>query len=710
MLACAAIGLLSLRTQMLEEKRIQLSLLMDLVVGDARSDMDAAGGPSSQAGRNAFLDVIRKAKFGDNSFNFFWAYEYDGFVVWHPDPSKMGTNRSNVVYPNGIKMVPKFIEIARSAPLGGFAEYLGPDDRGNFGPKLAHLRDAPELKLVIGVGANINDVETAFLDRLRSMALLFAFAMLAIGLFSAFISRSIRQPLSNAVGKITRLANGDLDIAPANAGDKSELGDVDKALDVLRANAIEQQALQEKVNEQNQLLIRQERESEKRWRQFVEQAPIAMLMLDRNMVQLACSRRWLELTGLEDGGIGRRHYDIFTQIPDHWKEAHRRALAGETVSADEEVFERPGGGRPWVRWEVRPWLTTDGAIGGLAISGEDVTEKVAAAKALRESETLLRSFVEHAPASICMLDRNMVHLACSRRWLEGVGLEGVDIIGRHHYEVLPNIPESWKDAHRRGLAGEVVVSAEEEMLGLPEGAIRYSRWEVRPWFTADGAIGGITIMYEDVTERVLAGQASRENELRMRLAQEAAKAGFWGSRPSNKTNVWSENLWKLFGLKPHQCEPTREAWISTMHPDDRAGVKAEVNRAAIAGETFEVQWRANRQEGEPERWLFARGRPLTGGSPDHYFGVVIDITEQKLMEQALRESEMLMRLAQDAARAGVWNWNLRDNRVEWPENLWSLYGLERPEQWEPTFEAWASLVHPGTGTAAPAVLQAAASE
>ncbi len=58
--------------------------------------------------------MIRNAKFGDSSFNFFWAYEYDGLVVWHPDPSKIGTNRSNVVYPNGIKMVPKFIEIARS--------------------------------------------------------------------------------------------------------------------------------------------------------------------------------------------------------------------------------------------------------------------------------------------------------------------------------------------------------------------------------------------------------------------------------------------------------------------------------------------------------------------------------------------------------------------------------------------------------------------
>ncbi len=84
--------------------------------------------------------------------------------------------------------------------------------------------------------------------------------MLAIGFLGVLISRSIGGPLSNAVSKITRLARGDLDIPAADAGEKSELGEVDKALDVLRANAVEQQALQEKVREQNVRL----RESEQR--------------------------------------------------------------------------------------------------------------------------------------------------------------------------------------------------------------------------------------------------------------------------------------------------------------------------------------------------------------------------------------------------------------------------------------------------------------
>ena len=568
MLVCAAIGLMALRMQMLEEKRTQLRYVMDLVVNDGREDMTAAGGPQTEAGRAAFLEVLKNAKFGDNSFNFFFAYDYDGLVLWHPDPSKLGKNRSNVVYPNGIKMIPKFLEAARSAPLGGFAEYEGPDNRGSFGPKLSHFRNVPELSVVVGVGANVADVEAAFLARLQVMAWLFAFVMLAIGLASVIVSRSIGEPLSNAVRKIKTLANGDLDIAPADANDRSELGEVDKALDVLRAHAVEQRALQEKVREQTELLMRQHKESEERWRRFVDEVPVSMLMLDRNMVHVACSRRWVELAGLKDGRIGSYHYDIFTQVPEHWKEAHRRALSGEIVGSEEEMFVRLDGVKRWVRWEARPWLAND--------------------------ET----------------------------------------------------------------------------------------------------IGGITIMSEDVTDRVLAVQALRENELRMRMAQEAAKAGFWESRPSDKINVWSDNLWMLFGLEPGKCRPTRELWLNTIHPDDRELVKAEVRRTAAAGQAFEIQWRANRPEGEPERWLFARGRPISDETPDNYFGVVIDITEQKLMEQALRDSEMRMRLAQEGARAGTWEWRLADDHLEWPEILWSLYGLEKPEHWEPKFAAWGLLIHP----------------
>lgn len=125
---------------------------------------------------------------------------------------------------------------------------------------------------------------------------------------------------------------------------------------------------------------------------------------------------------------------------------------------------------------------------------------------LAESEERLRLFIGHAPVALAMFDREMRYLAVSRRWL--IEYRIADVIGRCHYEVFPELPERWKDAHRRGLAGEVVQEAEERFERL-DGSVQWQHWAVRPWYRYDNAIGGIVIFTEDITDRKLAADALR---------------------------------------------------------------------------------------------------------------------------------------------------------------------------------------------------------
>jgi PAS domain-containing protein len=113
---------------------------------------------------------------------------------------------------------------------------------------------------------------------------------------------------------------------------------------------------------------------------------------------------------------------------------------------------------------------------------------------------------------------------------------------------------------------------------------------------------------------------------RLGLALNNAHAGIWEWNIQTNDNIWSEELWTLYGLEPHSCQPSYEAWRQTIYPADRKSVERKVQEAVASETELRIEWKVFTPG--PERWLMSVGRPLSDAHSKvtSYIGVVIDIT------------------------------------------------------------------------------------
>lgn len=130
---------------------------------------------------------------------------------------------------------------------------------------------------------------------------------------------------------------------------------------------------------------------------FVENSPAAIAMFDRDMNYIVASRRYLTDYDLgQQNVVGQSHYEVFPEISAHWKEIHRRCLAGAIERAEEDPFPRASGTLDWVRWEIRPWYEASGEIGGIILFSEVITERKRAEEDLKKRYKELGAIYESA--------------------------------------------------------------------------------------------------------------------------------------------------------------------------------------------------------------------------------------------------------------------------------------------------------------------------
>jgi len=258
---------------------------------------------------------------------------------------------------------------------------------------------------------------------------------------------------------------------------------------------------------------------------FVEHSPAAIAMLDNEMKYILVSRRFhTDYVLGEQNIIGRSHYDVFPEIPERWREIHRRCLAGAIEKSDGEPFLRANGRTDWVRWEIRPWYESPEQIGGIILFSEVITDRKMMEKALKESEQRFRETLENVQLISVLLDAEGRVTFCNDFLLQLTGYRREEVIGIDWFSTF--VPEARPDvegAFLKGIHTGHITPFIENPICKKDGTERLIRFSNTLLRNAEGQPIGATSIGEDITERKLAEEETNRTKLLLRYSLESQK-------------------------------------------------------------------------------------------------------------------------------------------------------------------------------------------
>lgn len=149
------------------------------------------------------------------------------------------------------------------------------------------------------------------------------------------------------------------------------------------------------------------RESEEKNRLFIEYAPAAMAMFDKEMRYVSVSKQWMKEYDLSGDIIGKKHYHFFPNILQRWKDVHSRCMKGAVEKSEEDYYVKDDGTPVWLKWEVHPWYNATDEIGGIVIFTENITERKKTEQVIKESEERFRTMANEAPLFVWVTDEKL---------------------------------------------------------------------------------------------------------------------------------------------------------------------------------------------------------------------------------------------------------------------------------------------------------------
>jgi PAS domain S-box-containing protein len=256
---------------------------------------------------------------------------------------------------------------------------------------------------------------------------------------------------------------------------------------------------------------------------------------------------------------------------------------------------------------------------------------------LETKEAYNKILVEQAPTAIAMLDNNMCYMAASQRWITDYKMEGLEIIGRSHYDLFPEIGDDWKENHQKCLNG-AIDTCDEAPFTRADGSVQWIYWDVRPWYICEDKIGGLLMHTGDITESKERDLESIRIDKILEKTNEVARIGTWEVDLIKNKVFWSKMVREIHEV-PENYNPDLETAINFFKEGkSRDTIEKAVAEAIENNTSYDVEVELVTLKGAIV-WTRAIGQAeIVEGTCVRLFGVFQDINDMKLSQLALSKA------------------------------------------------------------------------
>ena len=327
----------------------------------------------------------------------------------------------------------------------------------------------------------------------------------------------------------------------------------------------------------------------------------------------------------------------------------------------------------------------------------DISERIRAEQALRESQFLYQSFVEQLPTAAFRKDSSGRYVMVNEQFCRLKGLTAKEFLGKRPLEVANSEPAKLvesgqatkyagqgEDVHEQIMQTGSIVETEEEY-PLPNGVVQYMHVVRMPVFAPDRTVVGTQGILFDVTARKQAEDELRRYQL---LSQHTHDIILFVRQRDGQIVEANEAATRAYGYDHHELLTKR---ISDLRlPSTLVDLSEQMHQASLGDASFETVHL--RKDGAPFPVEVSSQGMMLGGERI-LMGIVRDITERKRVEEALLKRESQLEEAQRIGHIGSWEWDAVKNVTTSSDELYRLFDSE-PGSYEFTLERFFESPHP----------------